>query len=131
VVELRNELDLVRVVWLEGRVAAGQGRRVEATSAFEQVRRELTSREMAYDSALVTLELAELYLIDGRTRAACGLAQEMVWIFGSQGIHREALGALQIFFEAVRNEMATAEMAQRVAQYLQQAQHDPELRFEA
>ena len=130
-VELRNELDMVRVLWLEGRVAAGRGRRAEAAAAFEQVRRQLTNREMAYDSALVTLELAELYLKDGRARTVCALAQEMMWIFRSQGIHREALGALQIFFEAVRNEMATAEMAQRVARYLQRAQHDPDLRFEA
>jgi tetratricopeptide (TPR) repeat protein len=129
-VELRKELDLVRVVWLEAKLAAGLGRQAEASAAFEQVRREFTAREMAYDTALVTLELAELYLKDGRAREVRALAEEMMWVFRSQGIHREALAALQVFFEAVRNEAATAEMARRVGLYLHLAQHDPELRFE-
>jgi tetratricopeptide (TPR) repeat protein len=129
-VGLRNELDLVRVVWLEGKLAAGLGRHADASASFEQVRREFSAREMAYDGALITLEMAELYLGEGRTREVRALTEEMMWIFRSQGIHREALAALQLFFEAVRKEVATAEMASKVGQYLHRAQHDPELRFE-
>ena len=129
-VALRKELDLVRVVWLNGKLAAGLGRPAEAVASFEQVRREFTAQEIAWDAALVTLDLAELYLKGGRNREVRDLADEMMWIFSSQEVHREALAALRLFFEAARNEAATAKLARKVSQYLYRAQHDPELRFE-
>lgn len=128
-VEMRKELDLVRVVWLEGKINSGLGRTHEAIVSFEQVRREFSTREMAYDAALATLELAELYLLDGRTQEVRGLASEMAWIFRCQRVHREAIAALTLFCEAARNEAATAEMARKVGQYLVRAQSNPDLRF--
>jgi len=127
---LRKELDLVRVVWLKGKIAAGLGRGQEARVSFQQVRREFTAREMAYDCALVTLELAALLLDQGHARDVRSLAEEMLWIFRAQGVHREALAALQVFCDAARREAASAELARRVALFLQRAQHDPQLRFE-
>jgi tetratricopeptide (TPR) repeat protein len=127
---LRKELDLVRVVWLKGKVAAGLGRGEEARAAFEQVRRDFTVREIAYDCALVTLELAALLLEQEHTREVRVLAEEMLWIFRAQGVHREALAALQVFCDAARREAASVELARRVALFLHRAQHDPQLRFE-
>jgi transcriptional regulator with XRE-family HTH domain len=127
---LRKELDRVRIVWLEGKLAAGLGRQAEAIASFERVRWEFTDCEMAYDCALVTLELAEVYLKDGHTRKVRALAEEILWVFRSEEFHREALATLQLFIEAARKEAATAELARRVAQYLYRAQHNPELRFE-
>jgi transcriptional regulator with XRE-family HTH domain len=127
---LGEGLDLTRVVWLEGKIAAGLGRTAEAYAAFQQVRREFTARELAYDAALVSLELALLLLEQGRAAEVRGLAGEMVWIFRAQGVHRETLAALQLFWDAARKEEATAELARRVVLYLYRAQHDPELRFE-
>ncbi|HKV09800.1 MAG TPA: helix-turn-helix transcriptional regulator [Thermoanaerobaculia bacterium] len=130
-VRMGNALDLVRVVWLEGRVAAGSGRREDAVLAFEQAQRDFTAREIAYDAALVSLDLAILHLEDGRTREVRSLARQMMWIFTSQKIHREALAALRLFCEAAEREQATVALARRVAEYLEKARHDPELRFEA
>ena len=129
-VALRKELDLLRVVWLKGKIAAGLGWDEQARIAFEQVRREFTAREIAYDCALVTLELAALLLEQGHTREVRALAEEMLWIFRAQGVHREALAALQVFCDAARRETASAELARRVALFLHRAQHDPQLRFE-
>jgi tetratricopeptide (TPR) repeat protein len=127
---LGGELDLVRVVWLEGKVAAGLARITDAQEAFQQVRREFRARELAYDCALVSLELAGLLLEQGRTTEVRRLVGEMLWIFHVQGVHREALAALQIFCDAVRKETATAELARRLVAYFYRAQHDPELRFD-
>ena len=127
---LRKELDLVRVVWLKGKIAAGLGRGQEARISFEQVRRDFTAREIAYDCALVTLELAALLLEQEHTREVRLLAEEMLWIFRAQGVHREALAALQVFCDAARREAASVELARRVALFLHRAQHDPQLRFE-
>ncbi len=129
-VALRKELDLVRVTWLRGKIAAGLGCSEEARQCFEQVRREFTARQIAYDCALVTLELAALYLEQGRTREVRALTEEMLWIFRAQGVHREAVAALQVFHDAAQQEEATVELARRVVLFLCRAQHDPGLRFE-
>jgi transcriptional regulator with XRE-family HTH domain len=129
-VRLGNELDLVRLLWLEGRVAVSRGNKEEAVAAFEQVRREFSFREMAYDFALVSLELAALYLERGHSNDVKALAQQMVLIFNAQEVHREALAALKLFCEAADKEELTMDMARRLLEYLTKARHDPELRFE-
>jgi transcriptional regulator with XRE-family HTH domain len=130
-VRLGNELDLVRVLWLDARVALGCGNQRKAIEIFEQVRQEFAAREMAYDFALVSLELAVLYREQDRTGEVKALAQQMVWIFKAQGIHREALAALELFREAAEKENLTVDMARRLVDYLTKARHDPQLRFEA
>lgn len=126
---LGEELDLTRVVWLEGKVKAGLGQIEEAQAAFEQSRRMFRTRELAYDYALVSLDLSLLLLSVGQTCEIKEIGEEMLWIFKVQGIHREALAALQVFCEAASREGATLELTRRIAHFLRRAQHDPELRF--
>ncbi len=113
---LGNELDVVRGLWLEGRVAAGLGRREEALQALERVRRYFTSEQIAYDAALASLEVAVLYLEAGRTGEVKRLAEEMVWVFKAQGVKEEALAALRLFCEAAGREAATVELARRAVE---------------
>ncbi len=127
---LGQSLDLVRTLWLEGWVAAGQGRRQEAIAALEQVTREFTRFQIPFDAALAGLELAALYLEEGRAAEVRSLADELVAIFKAQAVHREALAALTLFYKAAAKETATAELARRLVGYLYRAQHEPELRFE-
>jgi transcriptional regulator with XRE-family HTH domain len=111
---LGNDLDKVRVGWLAARIAAGQGRREEAIAGLETARREFTDRPIPYDAALSSLELAVLYLEEGRTGEVKVLALEMGPIFKSQGIAREALASLKLFFEAAQKETATVALARQV-----------------
>jgi hypothetical protein len=110
-----NDLDLIRMVWLESRVAAGTGRAQEAAAGLEQVRDYFTDHELAYDAALSSLDLAVLWLSAGRTGEVQELAVAMGWIFKAQGIDREALAALKLFCDAARQESATVELARQVA----------------
>jgi tetratricopeptide (TPR) repeat protein len=127
---LGNGLDLVRLRWLEGRCAAGLGRTEEALVALSQVREDFTSRGIAYDAALATLELAVLYLEQGRTGEVRRLARQMTPIFKAQGVHREALAVLKLFCEAADKDAASVAMVRRVVEYLHRARHNPELHFE-
>jgi tetratricopeptide (TPR) repeat protein len=95
--ELGNALDLIRTAWLEGRVAAGLGRRLKAISLLERVRVDFADRGLGCDMALVNLELAILYLQDGHITQVRELAQQMVILLKSQGLHRETLAALRLF----------------------------------
>jgi tetratricopeptide (TPR) repeat protein len=128
--KLGQELDLTRALWLQAKVHAGLGRPAKARDAFEQVRRVFTRRGLTFDYALVSLELALLLLEEGQTVEVSALAVEMLNIFRTQKIEREALAALQLFCEAARRKTATVELARQIVKFLQRAQHDPELRFE-
>ncbi len=127
--QLGEELDLTRVVWLTAKIAAGRGRHQEAREAFEKVQSVFTRRELTFDYALVSLELAVLLLEQGRTTEVKALAGEMLRIFRSQKVEREALAALRLFCDAAQRETATVELARRMVTFLHRAQHDPELRF--
>ncbi len=113
-VQLGNELDLIRVVWLVARVAVGQGRWEEAIEGLEQVRREFMARQLPYDAARACLELAAIYLKEGQTVKVKTLAREMAPVFHAQGIAREALASLSLFRDAAQQETATVELAWRV-----------------
>jgi len=126
---LGEDLDMTRVLWLEGKVAVGFGRSEEALSIFEQVRGVFRQRELAFDYGLVSLELATLLLEEGRTADVRMLAEEMLQIFRTQKVEREALAALRLFCDAARREIATVDLARRLVRFLHRAQHDPELRF--
>jgi transcriptional regulator with XRE-family HTH domain/predicted negative regulator of RcsB-dependent stress response len=128
---LGKELDQVRVTWLEGRVAAGRGRTAQALVALEEARREFTARELAYDAALVSLDLAALHLQQRHTSEVRALARELVWIFKAPAFHREALAALRLFCQAAEKETATLDLVRRLVDYLAKARHDPRLRFAA
>jgi hypothetical protein len=72
-----------------------------------------------------------LYLDEGRTAEVRGLAAQMAWIFEAQGVHREALAALDLFCRAARAQTISAAQARRLLSYFERARHDHELRFEA
>ena len=128
--ELGNELDEVRTRWLRGRACAGLGRREEAITAFTQVREYFDHERIPYDFALASLELAELYLEQGHTRRVRELADEMLWIFQDQRVHKEALAAILLFCKAAKLEATDAEWTRRLVRYLYRAEHNPGLRFE-
>ena len=91
--EVGSTLDRVRLRWAEGRIAAGLGEPERAETILREVRREFMEREVGYDAALASLELAELYAQGGRTAEMKELAEEMMPIFQAQDVHREALGS--------------------------------------
>ncbi len=125
-------MDLVRVTFLGGLVAAGTGRAEEAEEAFEKARRSFASSHppLVLDYALVSLELALLLLEQNRLSEVRTLADQMAWIFTQQGMQPEALAAIRIFCEAAGRKAATVELARRVIRFLDRSQHDPELKFE-
>jgi len=113
-VRLGGGLRLVRFGWLAGWIKAGLGQPAEAEAAFERVRRELLRRDIPFDTALVSLELAVLFEEQGRTTEVRQLTRELAPVFESQRISREALATLLLFREAVERETLTLEMARRL-----------------
>lgn len=131
VIELGDEIFLLRLTWLTGRIAAGEGRREEALALLGQARRQFAARKMGYDEALALLEEAALLLDEGRTAEVQRLAGGLRECSRTRGSTREALAALRLFQEAAEREEATAALARRLLAYLFRARHDEALRFPA
>jgi tetratricopeptide (TPR) repeat protein len=127
--ETGDEIEVVRMTWVQGRIAAGLGQPEEARSLLAQARQEFAARRMDYDVALALLEESALLLDEGRASEVKTLACELAVVFDSKGVHREALAALRLFHKAAEQEIATAELARRVLGYLFRARHDPGLQF--
>ena len=117
--------------WVKGKIARGVGQLEQAEALFLAVRDGFLEEGIPYDTALVSLELALLYAEQGRTADLKRIAAEMLPIFASGHIHREALAALAFFRQAVEAEKAGVELVAKVAEYLRRAEGNPELRFEA
>jgi tetratricopeptide (TPR) repeat protein len=126
-IQLGNELDLTRTLWLTARVDSSLGRVAEAASALEQVFEDLLAHTLPYDAALVGMDLAVLHLEQEHPREVMALSQRMERVFVSLRIEREALSALLVFCEAARKEEATVELARRTAGIIEKVQrkHPP------
>jgi tetratricopeptide (TPR) repeat protein len=123
-------LNQIRLRWLEGKIDAGLGRIDKAIETLSWVRAAFDLEHVHYDEALAGMELAGLYLEQGRTVDVKRLVLQMEPVFQSQGVHEEARKALNLFRRAVELETVTVELVRRVVAYLYRAQHDPELIFE-
>ncbi len=98
---LGNDLDLLRIRWLEAGIDAGLGRTGKAIETLTQVRKELAARGIAYDAALVTLDLTVLYAQTGWASEVEILARRLVPLFEAQGVPRQASAALDLLRRAV------------------------------
>ena len=125
-----GELHLLRLRWLAANITAGMGDKDAAVRALLEARKEFENLRIPFDAALVSLDLAEIYVQQGRWRETRLLAEEMIRLFRDLGVHREAVTALLLFRDAVEKEEATVELIRRLAQYLREAEHDPSHHFE-
>jgi tetratricopeptide (TPR) repeat protein len=121
-IEQGRQIELIRLLWLSSKLAAGQGRVAEAMAGLSQVVRDFSDLPLPYEAALAALDLAVLHLEAGRTAEVKELAEAMGGIFKAKGITREALAALSCFCEAAQQEIATVALAKRAIAELEKAQ---------
>ena len=112
--ELGNDLDKVRLRWLEARLDAALGRSLAAIEKLRGVREDFQTRKIPFDTALATLELSALLLEQGETAEVKQLAEEMLDTFAKQEVPQEAEKAVRIFCAAAVQESATVELVRRV-----------------
>ncbi len=119
-----------RRLWVKGRIERGLGQIESAEGLLLAARKGFLEAEIPYEAALVSLDLAVLYAEQSRTEELKRLATEILPIFSSLGIQREALAALMFLKQAADAERLSVEVAARLADFLRRAQSDPTLKFE-
>ena len=109
----------VRLLWLDGRIAAGLGHPGRAERCFREVRKAFLTRKLPYTAAVAALDLAILWLERGRTAQARALVAETLETFGLLGIAREALMAVALLSHALSQDCLTVAILQSAAADLQ------------
>lgn len=127
--ELGSRHDRLRVLWTEG-LLRYEARELEpALASLKAVRAGFVKEGMAYDAALVSLDLAAIVAEAHDRRQARRLAREIMPLFTARGIHREAAAALGILQRALQADTADAQLVREIAGYLRRARKNPVLRF--
>lgn len=129
-VEHGGELLKLRLRWVEGKIQQSLERFAEAEEALVEARRGFIVQGAGFESALVCLDLAGLYAAQSRAGEMRKLVEEMLPIFQSRDIHREAIAALIVFQQAVRMEKLSSDLLDEIRTFLRRARTDPKLRFE-
>ena len=128
--EFRDSWTELRLAWLDGRIAVRLGLLDEAETILREVQQRFLAEGHGYDASLVALDLAHLFLEEGRNAEVRALASEMIGVFLSRDVHRQALAALAVFQQAVELDRATPCLVQEISSYLLRARKNPRLRFE-
>ena len=121
---------LLKRTWIEGSIAAGLGELEEAERCFLEARSGFKLAGAPYDFALVSLDLAAVWLRQGQTLLARQLVEDAAAIFKHLGITREALAAVLVLQRAFELEVASVALLEPVASYLRRLARDPTARFE-
>ena len=126
---LGDRMNLIRLTWLEGKIALGREDLGRAEALLLEARGLLAERGLGYDTALLGLDLAWLYAKQGRGAEMRRLAEEMLPIFRSRAIRREAVSALIVFQNAAAMERVTLGIVQELSDSLLDSNSAPGLRF--
>lgn len=124
-----DRLNLLRLRWLEGTVSLGLQRHEQAAAAFRQVREAFLELGLDYDAALASLDLADVYAMQGRTADMRLLANEMLEVFRSRNIHREAIAALSVLQQAAAADRAGHMLVREIGSFLRKSRQHPDLKF--
>lgn len=102
--ELGDRMDLVRLRWLEGRIALGLGRPAEAVRVLVLARDVFLEQEIGFDAALVSLDLAMAHARQGDAEGVRRIVSEIVPVFQACRVEPEALASLLLLRDATQAE---------------------------
>ncbi|MFL6233855.1 MAG: hypothetical protein ACJ76N_12030 [Thermoanaerobaculia bacterium] len=124
-----DRMNLLKLRWLEGVVAFGLQRNDQAEAALREVRESFLELGLSYDAALASLDLAGVYVVQGRTADVSRVAEETLKVFQTYNTHREAIAALLVFCASARLNQAGLDLVREVSGFLKRARNNPNLRF--
>ncbi|MCH9648268.1 MAG: hypothetical protein K0U98_08515 [Deltaproteobacteria bacterium] len=101
--------------WTAAKVAWGLGNLEEAEDKFIAVKEAWADLENSYNSALVSLDLAEFYTVFDRLEDVAAIAEETAKTLEVMEMHREALQAVYHFFFAAKRRQNAVEVIRKAA----------------
>lgn len=123
-----GRVDQLKARWLEGRIAMRLNDLAEAEQAFQEVRTGFAEVGVTYDIALVSLDLAEIWLEQGRTLQIQSLLDDTVRVFQARGIRREAVATLLMLRDSAAAQSITTSLLRAAAETLEKLCNEPSRR---
>ena len=120
--EVGDRMILLRLFDLEGQLAREFGNPAEAERALSAACNGYIELCIPFDAAFVGLELADLYLEQGRTTEVRKLSSKLMRAFEALETPTEAMAAVALFRQAVERDALTATLLSDVRRRLERAQ---------
>ena len=121
-----DRLSLLRLCWLEGRIAFGLGHLRRAEKSLVQARQQFEQAGLLNQAALISLDLAAVWLSQGKNAHTRRLIEEMMTVFRAQRIAREVLAALILLKESFdKSQSSPVELLRAITGYLKQVESRP------
>jgi len=116
---------LLRLRWAEGLIARGFHRLEEAETALLAVQREFVRRHMGYDAALVAIDRGLIYLETGAVKPLRQVAAELMPVFATRDLSKEAFACLLLYQDACQSAKLTERLARELALFLREDRRRP------
>lgn len=120
-----DRLNLIKLRWVEGKIAFGLGEHDRAEAAFGDAQTRFQQAGLGYHAALVSLDLTAVLLEKGKTAAARSLIEQTITIFRSRRIAREALAALLLLKRSLDTDRSSLGLLHTVRAYLKRLEARP------
>jgi len=112
----------IKLRWIEGKICVGLGDFDHAERALRQAKEAFEGEGLIYDGAIVSFDLASVWLRQGKTSEVHRLAGEMLDTFRARSIAREALASLLMLRDAAGRNEATLDLIERVASVFERSE---------
>lgn len=116
-----GELALLRRDWLRGRIHVEAGELQQGVEELEEVRRHFADRDLAYEVAVVSLDLALAHARRGDTARLRSVAAETLPVFRQLGVARDTLASLAALRHALAQDAATVAIIRGLAEKVESA----------
>jgi tetratricopeptide (TPR) repeat protein len=127
--ESAGKVNLLNLRALEGRINVGLDELERAEQAFSEVKQGFESANLPYKAALASLELAMVWIHQGRTAEARTLVLDTAQVFIDLKIHREALAAVLLLRSMFETRVATGLLLKKFIKFMKRAEFDSNSSF--
>jgi tetratricopeptide (TPR) repeat protein len=126
-----GQLDRIKLQGLRGLICAGLGELDRAEEYLVAARRGFEETGVRYHAAIAGLDLAVVWLRQGRRQEARDLVLDCVQVFLELRIHREALAAVLVLQRAFEKGLDADALLDKARDFLRRIEQDPTLTFES
>jgi tetratricopeptide (TPR) repeat protein len=126
-----GQLDRIKLQGLRGLICAGLGELGRAEEYLVAARRGFEEAGVRYHASIAGLDLAVVWLRQGRRTEARDLVLDCVRVFLELRIHREALAAVLVLQRAFEKGLEADALLDKARDFLRRIEQDPALTFES
>jgi len=125
-----GQLDRIKLQGLRGLICSGLGELDRAEEYLLAARRGFDEAGVRYHAAIAGLDLAVVWLRQGRRNEARDLVLDCARVFLELRIHREALAAVLVLQRAFEKGLDADALLDKARDFLRRIEQDPTLTFE-